>query len=88
MIRKANDYKNRFRITRKEEDIIYEYWAAQEPNENGEYYVCTFWDGELVGNSWKFGLESRDEEIAWLKENGYEKRDTQEPVKRPQRIWD
>ena len=87
MIRKANDYTNRFRATAAVEDVIYEYYAADEPNENDEYYVCTFWDGELAGNSWKYGKEARDEEVAWLESGGYERRDIPDPVKRPQKVW-
>lgn len=87
MIRKANQYPNADATVPQVELIVYEYNVDDVPNHNGEYCIRTFWDGELVGNSWRVGEEARDAHIAELEEEGYERRDSPFPVKRTPRWW-
>jgi len=87
MIRKAHEYPNHKATVPQVEQIVYEYSVDDVPNHDGEYCIRTFWDGELIGNSWRHGEEARDEHIAELKEDGYEFRDTPFPVKRTPTWW-
>lgn len=87
MLRRANDYPNAQATVAQEDQIVYEYNVDDVPNHYGEYCIRTFWDGELIGNSWRIGTEARDEHIAELEADGYERRESPFEVKRAKKFW-
>lgn len=86
-LRKAHQYPNHSATIPQVEQIVYEYNCDDVPNHLDEYCIRTFWDGELVGNSFRIGAQARDEHIAELEEDGYEQRDSPFPVKRNPGFW-